>query len=129
MKTPMHKHLLLRGFITNAPTSEQVVIDWLRDFVDRIGMKVVQGPFASMITREGNRGLTASVMIETSHIAFHIWDEMYPSLIQFDLYTCSELNVNYVLDTISSFFNFTEYQYMVLDRENGFKVIQGVYSE
>ena len=129
MKTPMHKHLLLRGFITNAPTSEQVVIDWLRDFVDRIGMKVVQGPFASMITREGNRGLTASVMIETSHIAFHIWDEMYPSLIQFDLYTCSELNVNYVLDTISSFFNFTVYQYMVLDRENGFKVIQGVYSE
>ena len=129
MKTPMHKHLLLRGFITNAPTSEQVVIDWLRDFVDRIGMKVVQGPFASMITEEGNRGLTASVMIETSHIAFHIWDEMDPSLIQFDLYTCSELNVNYVLDTISSFFNFTEYQYMVLDRENGFKVIQGVYSE
>ena len=129
MKTPMHKHLLLRGFISNAPTSEQVVIDWLRDFVDRIGMKVVQGPFASMITEEGNRGLTASVMIETSHIAFHIWDEMDPSLIQFDLYTCSELNVNYVLDTISSFFNFTEYQYMVLDRENGFKVIQGVYSE
>ena len=129
MKTPMHKHLLLRGFITNAPTSEQVVIDWLRDFVGRIGMKVVQGPFASMITEEGNRGLTASVMIETSHIAFHIWDEMDPSLIQFDLYTCSELNVNYVLDTISSFFNFTEYQYMVLDRKNGFKVIQGVYSE
>ena len=129
MKTPMHKHLLLRGFITNAPTSEQVVIDWLRDFVDRIGMKVVQGPFASMSTEEGNRGLTASVMIETSHIAYHIWDEMDPSLIQFDLYTCSELNVNYVLDTISSFFNFTEYQYMVLDRENGFKVIQGVYSE
>ena len=129
MKTPMHKHLLLRGFISNAPTSEQVVIDWLRDFVGRIGMKVVQGPFASMITEEGNRGLTASVMIETSHIAFHIWDEMDPSLIQFDLYTCSELNVNYVLDTISSFFNFTEYQYMVLDREKGFKVIRGVYSE
>lgn len=129
MKTPMHKHLLLRGFISNAPTSEQIVIDWLRDFVGRIGMKVVQGPFASMITEEGNRGLTASVMIETSHIAFHIWDEMDPSLIQFDLYTCSELNVNYVLDTISSFFNFTEYQYMVLDRENGFKVIRGVYSE
>ena len=54
---------------------------------------------------------------------------MEPSLIQFDLYTCSELNVNYVLDTISSFFNFTEYQYMVLDREKGFKVIQGVYTE
>ena len=129
MKKPLHKHLLLRGMITDAPTSEEVVIDWLRDFVDRIGMKVVQGPFASMIMEEGNRGLTASVMIETSHIAFHIWDEMEPSLIQFDLYTCSELNVNYVLDTLGSFFKFTEYQYMVLDRENGFRVIQGVYSE
>jgi len=129
VKKPLHKHLLLRGMITDAPTSEEVVIDWLRDFVDRIGMKVVQGPFASMITEEGNRGLTASVMIETSHIAFHIWDEMEPSLIQFDLYTCSELNVNYVLDTLGSFFKFTEYQYMVLDRENGFRVIQGVYSE
>ena len=129
MKKPLHKHLLLRGMITDAPTSEEVVIDWLRDFVDRIGMKVVQGPFASMITEEGNRGLTASVMIETSHIAFHIWDEMEPSLIQFDLYTCSELNVNYVLDTLGSFFKVTEYQYMVLDRENGFRVIQGVYSE
>lgn len=129
MKTPMHKHLLLRGMITNAPTSEEVVIDWLRKFVDRIGMKIVQGPFASMITEEGNRGLTASVMIETSHIAFHIWDEMEPSLIQFDLYTCSDLNVNYALNEITSFFNFTEYQYMVLDRKRGFKVIQGVYSE
>ena len=49
MKKPLHKHLLIRGMITDAPTSEQVVIDWLRDFVEKIGMKVVQGPFASMI--------------------------------------------------------------------------------
>ena len=115
--------------ILDAPTSEQVVIDWLQNFVERIGMKVIQGPFVSMVTAEGNHGLTASVMIETSHIAFHIWDEMEPSLLQFDLYTCSELNVPFVLDTIESFFKFTEYQYIVLDRENGFKVIQGVYSE
>ena len=128
MKTPMHKHLLLRGMILDAPTSEQVVIDWLREFVDKIGMKVVQGPFASMITEEGNRGLTASVMIETSHIAFHIWDETNPGLIQFDLYTCSELNSSYVFKELEKFFNFTEYQYMILDRQTGFKVIEGCFS-
>jgi S-adenosylmethionine/arginine decarboxylase-like enzyme len=128
MKTPMHKHLLLRGMILDAPTSEQVVIDWLREFVDKIGMKVVQGPFASMITEEGNRGLTASVMIETSHIAFHIWDETNPGLIQFDLYTCSELNSPYVFKELEKFFNFTEYQYMILDRQTGFKVIEGCFS-
>ncbi len=128
MKTPMHKHLLLRGMILDAPTSEQVVIDWLREFVGKIGMKVVQGPFASMITEEGNRGLTASVMIETSHIAFHIWDETEPSLIQFDLYTCSELNSGQVFKELEKFFNFSEYQYMILDRETGFKVIEGCFS-
>ena len=114
--------------IIDPPTSETVVIDWLRDFVEKIGMKVIQGPFASMVTAEGNRGLTATVMIETSHIAFHIWDEAKPSLLQFDLYTCSELNVSFVLRTLESFFTFEEYQYMVLDRENGFKIIQGIYS-
>ena len=129
MKKPLHKHLLLRGMIIDPPTSETVVVDWLKSFVEKIGMKVIQGPFASMVTAEGNRGLTASVMIETSHIAFHIWDETKPSLLQFDLYTCSELNVPFVLNTIESFFKFEEYQYMVLDRENGFKIIQGVYSE
>jgi S-adenosylmethionine/arginine decarboxylase-like enzyme len=128
MKKPMHKHLLLRGMVLDAPTSEQVVIDWLREFVGKIGMKVVQGPFASMITEEGNRGLTASVMIETSHIAFHIWDETNPCLIQFDLYTCSELNSPYVFKELEKFFNFTEYQYMILDRETGFKVIEGCFS-
>ena len=128
MKKPMHKHLLLRGMVLDAPTSEQVVIDWLREFVGKIGMKVVQGPFASMITEEGNRGLTASVMIETSHIAFHIWDETNPGLIQFDLYTCSELNSPYVFKELEKFFNFTEYQYMILDRENGIKVIEGCFS-
>lgn len=129
MKKPMHKHLLLRGMIFDAPSDEQVVIDWLQHFVQMIGMKVVQGPFASMILEEGNRGLTASVMIETSHIAFHIWDEEKPSLLQFDLYTCSELDVPFVLSVIEKFFEFQEYQYLVLDREKGFKVIQGVYSE
>lgn len=129
MKTPMHKHLMLRAMITDAPTSTIVVTDWLRDFVDDIGMKIVQGPFASMITEEGNRGLTASVMIETSHIAFHIWDEVEPSLLQFDLYTCSELNIPYVLDMIEAFFKIKEYQYMVWDRKDGFRMIEGCYSE
>lgn len=113
--------------ITDPPTSEQVVIDWLKDFVKKIDMKIVQGPFASMITAEGNRGLTASVMIETSHIAFHIWDETDPSLIQFDLYTCSDLNLSYTLNLMESFFKFSEYQYMLLDREKGLEIVKGIY--
>jgi S-adenosylmethionine/arginine decarboxylase-like enzyme len=59
-------------------------------------------------------------MIETSHIAFHIWDEPSPALLQFDLYTCGALNQKAVLDTIKTKFAVAEFDYILLDRENGF---------
>jgi len=83
-------------------------------------MKIIKGPFASYVNVEGNRGLTAIVMIETSHIAFHIWDEPSPALLQFDLYTCGSLNHNDVLKTIKDKFDVVTYDYMLLDRANGF---------
>jgi S-adenosylmethionine/arginine decarboxylase-like enzyme len=67
-------------------------------------------------------------MIETSHIAFHIWDEQNPGLLQFDLYTCSSLDVSLVLDELETFFDFEEYQYMVFDREHNFQLIDGSFS-
>ena len=32
-------------------------------------------------------------IIETSHIAMHIWDEPKPALMQFDVYSCGEFDV------------------------------------
>lgn len=127
MKTPLHKHLLLRGKIFNPPTDTSKVEKWLESFVESIGMKVIAGPFARYVEAEGNKGLTAAVMIETSHIAFHIWDEQDPALIQFDLYTCSELNVEKTLKTLESYFNFEDYEFIVFDREHGFKLIAGTF--
>ena len=49
------------------------------------------------MSKEGNRGLTAVVMIETSHIAIHIWDETSPALVQCDVYSCAEFSSNEVL--------------------------------
>jgi S-adenosylmethionine/arginine decarboxylase-like enzyme len=59
-------------------------------------------------------------MIETSHIAFHIWDEPSPAILQFDLYTCGVLNQKAVLETIKSKFAVAQFDYVLLDRENGF---------
>lgn len=127
MKTPLHKHLLLRGKILNPPTNLQKIEKWLESFVESIGMKVIAGPFARYVEAEGNKGLTAAVMIETSHIAFHIWDEQDPALIQFDLYTCSELNVQTTLQTLEAYFDFDDYEFIVFDREHGFKLIAGTF--
>ena len=115
-----HKHLLVNAKVNNPIKSEDDAIEFLTDLVKAINMKIIKGPFASYVNVEGNRGLTAIVMIETSHIAFHIWDEPSPALLQFDLYTCGQLNQKAVLDTIKTKFAVTGFDYVLLDREDGF---------
>jgi S-adenosylmethionine/arginine decarboxylase-like enzyme len=86
-------------------------------------MKIIQGPFASYIDKPGNRGITAVVMIETSHIAFHIWDEEDPALLQFDLYTCGPLNLSDVLYKVGHYFNSEFIDYSYFNREKGIKLV------
>lgn len=120
----LHNHLLLNGRVHNPPQDTEQTIEWLRDLVSAIDMKIVQGPFSSYVEKEGNRGLTAAVMIETSHIAFHVWDEETPGLLQFDLYTCSTLPVPTVLRMIDEFMEFESYKYVVYERANEFNVVE-----
>lgn len=117
-----HKHLLVNAKVNNAVKSEAQGIEFLSDLVEKIDMKIIKGPFASYVNKEGNRGLTGIVMIETSHIAFHIWDEVRPGLVQFDLYTCGELNLERVLGIFKETFEVASLEYVLFDRENGFVV-------
>jgi S-adenosylmethionine/arginine decarboxylase-like enzyme len=115
-----HKHLLVNAKVNNAVKSEAQGIEFLTNLVERIDMKIIKGPFASYVNVEGNRGLTGIVMIETSHIAFHIWDEVRPGLLQFDLYTCGELNLDKVMSIFKETFEVHSLDYILFDRENGF---------
>jgi len=101
---------------------ESAAIAFLQDLVDKIDMKIIKGPFAAYVDKDGNKGLTAIVMIETSHIAFHIWDEVDPGLIQFDLYTCGQLELDRVISLFKETFDVVNMDYVLFDRENGFKV-------
>lgn len=118
-----HKHLILNATIGNPILEEQKAIDFLNHLVASIKMKVIQGPFAQYIYAKGNRGMTATVMIETSHIAFHIWDEKNPAEIRFDLYTCGSLEAAEVLQLLDKEFYFINVEWMILDREDGFNQI------
>ncbi len=100
--------------------TEGQAMAFLEKLVKSIDMKIIKGPFASYVDKPGNRGLTAIVMIETSHIAFHIWDEENPGLMQFDLYTCGELDLQKVLSVLGEDFNIISMDYNLFDRENGF---------
>lgn len=115
-----HKHMLVNAKVKNPIKTEQEAIDFLTDLVRRVDMKIIKGPFAQYLDVEGNRGLTAIVMIETSHIAFHIWDETDPGMLQFDLYTCGSLDKFTVLNALNERFDIKSIEWILFDRENGF---------
>lgn len=121
----LHNQLLINGFSDTPPTDEAFIKQWMEDLVKQIDMKIIQGPYTAYVTKEGNRGLTAVVMIETSHIALHIWDEDQPGMIQFDLYTCSTLPVQSVIDNLKENLGLKDYRYMVVERAQGFNILEG----
>lgn len=114
---------MLRGHIVNPPNNTDEVIFWVKELVEFLDMKILQGPFATYLDVKGNRGLTSITMIETSHIAFHIWDEQDPALIQLDIYTCGSLDITNTIFFLKSYFDFTSLEYIVYDREHSFDLI------
>jgi S-adenosylmethionine/arginine decarboxylase-like enzyme len=123
MKEIKHLHLMVRAEITNPIRTEEDAKDWLRRLVDRIDMKIAAGPISKYVDMPGNEGITATVSVETSHIAFHIWEKLDPMVIQFDLYTCGDLSHIDVLDYLSETFGIVDMQWQYLDRQNGFKIL------
>ena len=119
---PKHKHLLIRAEVIRPITSEKEIKKWLRNLVKKIDMNIIKGPYASYVSQEGNRGITAIVMIETSHIAVHIWDEQVPSLVQCDVYSCAEFSSNEVLIEFATM-EPTKIEHMLLDRAEEIKTI------
>ncbi len=114
----VHKHLIIRAEVSEPPRAPVFVEEWLQDLVDRIGMKVLGGPYARYVNIPGNQGVTGVVIIETSHIALHVWDETNPGLLQLDVYTCGPFDPDIVFDQIKQF-EPVKVEYKYLDREHG----------
>ena len=119
-----HKHILINAKITDPLDTYQEAVDFLDDLVESIGMKKLMGPLASYVTTPGNQGVTAIVGIETSHIAFHIWDEEMPARLQFDLYTCGPLDKDIVMNKVKERFGVLSADYRIYDRETGFVLLE-----
>ena len=115
----MHKHLIIRAEADRPPTDEEQLKSWMLDFISSIDMKVFMGPYVKYCNMPGNRGITAVAIIETSHIAMHIWDEPKPALMQFDVYSCGEFDVKEICNKIKEEFNVKKIEYKYLNRETG----------
>ena len=58
----------------------------------------------------------------TSHTAIHIWDEVEPALVAFDLYSCSSIDLNVVWKHFLVM-EPDEIIYKFLDRESNFDTV------
>ena len=122
-KVLVHKHLIVRAEIKKPPQSEFYFEGWLRDFIESIGMKILIGPFCKYSDLPGNEGLTGGAIIETSHVIMHCWDRVEPSIMQLDVYSCSEFNPIKVCDKIKKDFDVIKLEYKFLDRNSQLKEI------
>ena len=120
-----HKHLVLRAEVTECPSQDSLneVLNWMKELIVKIDMKLMQGPTISYVDQPGNRGTTCMALIETSHIVIHIWDEPNPGIVQLDIYSCKEFNLSTVIHHIEQYFHVCNMQYKFLDRTTGMTVI------
>ena len=122
-KLLVHKHLIVRAEAINPPMDEEFLRRWLEEFISEIGMKVMMGPYVKYSNMVGNRGITGAAIIETSHIVMHVWDEVSPALMQFDVYSCGEFDPETICNKITKDFVVEKLNYKFLDRENDLKEI------
>lgn len=120
-----HKHLILDGFVKFPPQDEAEAKRELARIITDIQMVVAQlsngqgNPFAWYCDDPDNRGLTAGGILTTSHIIMHVWDVDHPAPFHFDLYSCSDFEVDYVLARLDDLYGFTGEVYGYLIDRNG----------
>jgi len=119
----VHKHIILRIEAKKPPT-ELELKPWVLELVEKIGMTILAGPISADVTTiPGNCGPTCVCIIETSHIACHVWNETDPALIQLDVYTCGPFDPHAVIEHIQVW-EPTKVEYKYLDRETSLKEIE-----
>ena len=128
-----HKHLLIRAEIESAPLEspeeEHFLNDTIRNLIHDIGMKVVLKPRCVYVGEEGNEGYTGQAGLETSHIAYHIWNHpdrylvtnVESGLIQMDVYTCGCLDEEQIIKIVhwvDDSFGIRELDLALINREH-----------
>jgi len=120
----IHKHLIVRAEVNNPPKDILLLGQWMRDFIKFINMKIMMGPYVAYCDMPGNRGITGIAVIETSHIAMHVWDEVNPALMQLDVYSCAQFDPYKIAEKLKQDFDVVKVDYKFLNRETGLKNIR-----
>ena len=118
-----HKHLLVRAEVNSPPLQNYNLKAELESLVRHIDMKILSGPHTAWCPVVGNTGWSGVVIIETSSITFHSWVETEYPVIQLDVYSCKDFEIETVLMWLQQF-EPERVDYKFLDREHNFKEIK-----
>lgn len=116
MSSQYHIHMLVTGKINNTKILPEELCEWFSNLVKMVNMEEFHAPIAKYDTTEGNEGVTGIVLITTSHSSVHIWEEN--GLIQFDLYSCKDFDIDPVISEIDRMFDYEFLNTMMIDRNN-----------
>jgi S-adenosylmethionine/arginine decarboxylase-like enzyme len=117
-----HKHIIIRAEVQEPPSDVKLTAEWFKKLVKDIDMKILMGPFVTYLDKEGNRGLTGVCVIETSHMAMHVWDESSPGLLELDVYSCKDFDPAIVMQAIQEF-KPTKIEHILMDRKETIKLL------
>lgn len=112
-----HKHVIVRAYVCDPPRDAEQLSDWCKEVINLVGMKCIGGPLVIYSDMEGNKGHTAVAILDFSHLAIHVWDEISPALIEFDLFSCKDFDVDIVLNKLDEFI-MSDYSHEVIDRDS-----------
>lgn len=124
-----HRHLMASCEVTSPPKDPDELNSWLILLVKRIGMSIAQSedlkgnPQSYYCDKNGNRGMTGTVILETSNCTVHTWDEDSPSKFELDLYSCSDFDIQDVLKLID-IFGLIRHDHIFVDRQQGLKILE-----
>lgn len=120
-----HKHLIIDATIVNPPKDEQAMKAFLVAIIESIGMTLAKltndqsNPIAWYCDEQGNEGMTAGAILTTSHVVLHVWDNVSPAELHFDLYSCSDFDPQEIANILSEKFGITTGFGLVRDRLTG----------
>lgn len=116
MFNPLHQHVIFKLRSISPVINPNIAKMFLYHLVNAIGMVPVTEPQVVMVSDPGNEGLTGSINLATSHIAFHCWDTT--GLLMLDVYSCKCFDVATVLAVIDKYWNLdpVSSKFSVIDR-------------
>lgn len=130
-----HKHLIISLQVKYPPKDYQEVEAFQSFLIKRIGMNIAKAdtlpknPMAYFCENPGNIGVTGVGILETSHTVIHVWEESFPAKMEFDLYSCSDFEVEHIISLMHTF-GIIKGNFYVLDRDEGLVIIDsGVINE